>query len=126
MSTVLHDKGDNMQAQASNQSLTWGTWIDDPRLGRILIVDDQRANVRLLEGIFGNAGYKNIHSTTDARSVIELCHELKPDLMLLDLTMPFLSGFEVMKHVQDSLEPQTYFPVLVLTADIAVETKRAA
>jgi DNA-binding response OmpR family regulator len=115
-----------MRAQVSDQSVALGTWIDNPQLGRILIVDDQRANVRLLEGILGNAGYKNIHSTTDARSVIELCHELKPDLMLLDLHMPFLSGFEVMKQVQDSLEPQTYFPILVLTADITVETRRTA
>jgi DNA-binding response OmpR family regulator len=115
-----------MQAQASEQSLTLGTWIENPLLGRILIVDDQQANVRLLECILGDAGYKNIHSTTDARLVIQLCQEIKPDLMLLDLHMPFLSGFEVMKHVQDFLVPRTYFPILVLTADNAVETRRAA
>jgi hypothetical protein len=62
-----------MRAPASDQSLKLGTWIENPQLGRILIVDDQIANVRLLEGILRNA--QEFLSTTDAGSVIDLYHE---------------------------------------------------
>jgi putative two-component system response regulator len=103
-----------------------GTWIENPKTGRILIVDDQEATVRLLEYIFADAGYGNVHSTMDARAVLRLCREMDPDLILLDLHMPLLNGFDVMKQLHESLQPQSYLPILVLTADIAPETKRAA
>ena len=62
---------------------------------RILIVDDEPANVALLEDILGNQGYTDLKSTTDSRRVSELCRELDPDLILLDLFMPHVDGFAV-------------------------------
>src|SRR5438874_2211289 len=55
---------------------------------KILIVDDEPANVALLEDMLGEQGYNHLKSTTDSRCVRELCDELDPDLILLDLFRP--------------------------------------
>jgi two-component system sensor histidine kinase/response regulator len=115
-----------MQEQDIENLISYGTCIENPKTARILIVDDQEPNIRLLERILADASYENLHATADARQVLRLCEEIQPDLILLDLHMPFLSGFEVMKQIRESLKPQSYLPILVLTADIAPDTKRAA
>ena len=89
----------------------------------ILIVDDQAANVDILEGFLEMQGYTNIKSTTDSRDVIPLLRTFQPDLLLLDLTMPYLSGFEVMELIKEVLPADSFLPILVLTADITSEAK---
>jgi putative two-component system response regulator len=84
---------------------------------RILIVDDQDANVLLLEKILQGAGHPNVLSTTDPRQVIDLYRAFHPDILLLDLHMPHLDGFEVMALLRAALR-EDYLPILVLTADI--------
>ena len=64
---------------------------------KILIVDDEPANVALLEDMLGEQGYTHLKSTTDSRRVLELCDEFDPDLILLDLFMPHLDGFAVLE-----------------------------
>ncbi len=81
----------------------------------ILIVDDQEANVLLLEQMLRNAGYQRITSTRDPRTVCPLHQEHRFDLILLDLQMPEMDGFEVMQ-VLKTIEPSGYLPVLVITA----------
>jgi putative two-component system response regulator len=98
----------------------------DWQTARILIVDDQRVNITLLEGILENAGYQNIESVTDPREAQSKFEAFKPDLVLLDLQMPHVSGFEVMTEISASLLPGEYLPILVLTADVTSETRRAA
>lgn len=93
---------------------------------RILIVDDQEANVRLLERILQHAGYTNLQSTTSARQVLPLYNNTPPDLILLDLRMPHLDGFGVMRQLEPQILPGTYLPILVLTADITAEAKQQA
>ena len=84
----------------------------------ILIVDDQDANVRLLERVLREAGYSNVSSTTDPRTVAALHLEQKFDLILLDLEMPQMNGFEVMDGL--NADPsESYLPVIVLTAQPA-------
>ena len=61
---------------------------------RILVVDDEPANVALLRMILAAAGYKRVRGTTDSRRVLSLVRTVKPDLILLDLMMPRVSGFE--------------------------------
>jgi len=84
----------------------------------ILIVDDQEANVRLLERLLREAGYSNVSSTTDSRTVGALHLANKYDLILLDLEMPQLNGFEVMDGLKGDT-PEDYLPVIVLTAQPA-------
>ena len=97
------------------------------RDARILIVDDQEANVRLLEGILRRAaGFSNLRSTTDSREAVTLYSEFQPDLILLDLHMPHLDGFRVMEELKLLIPPESYVPILVLTADITPEAKQRA
>ena len=81
----------------------------------ILIVDDQEANVMLLEQVLRNAGYTRITSTMEPQAVRALHQQHRYDLILLDLQMPEMDGFEVMEGLRD-LEAGSYLPVLVITA----------
>ncbi len=82
---------------------------------KILVVDDQEANVALLEGMLKNAGYTSVQSTTDPVTVCELHRKNKYDLILLDLRMPVMDGFQVMEGLK-AIEGDSYLPVLVITA----------
>ena len=90
---------------------------------KILIVDDKESNIDILGGLLEESGYTNLESTTDPRQVVSLFRSFEPDLILLDLMMPHLSGFEVMDLLKDEIPPNTYLPILVLTADITIESK---
>jgi DNA-binding response OmpR family regulator len=92
----------------------------------ILIVDDQQANIDILTGLLDAKGFTNYTSTTDSRKVVRLFEEHKPDLLLLDLNMPHLNGFQVMIQLKVLIPPTTYFPILVLTADVTTESKQKA
>jgi diguanylate cyclase (GGDEF)-like protein len=82
---------------------------------RILVVDDSPANVVLLERMLGAAGYSTVTTTTDPLVVCELYRENRYDLILLDILMPGMDGFEVMQGLKE-IETEGYLPVLVLTA----------
>ena len=82
---------------------------------RILIVDDAPVNLQLLERILQGAGYTSVTTTTDPRAVFDLYREHRHDLILLDLQMPGMDGFEVMQALND-IETEGYLPILVLTA----------
>ncbi|NMM37908.1 MAG: response regulator [Glaciimonas sp.] len=81
----------------------------------ILIVDDQKTNVMLLEQMLRTAGYQRITSTMDPRAVCPLHLAYRYDLILLDLQMPGMDGFEVMEGLKE-IEVGGYLPVLVITA----------
>ena len=93
---------------------------------RILIVDDEPVNIALLEDILQFSGYRTVESTTDPRRVMGLCKERRPDLVLLDLNMPFIDGFGVLKLLSTEYPHDECLPILVLTADVGLETKRRA
>jgi CheY-like chemotaxis protein len=84
----------------------------------ILIVDDQDANVRLLERLLGDAGYANVTSTCSPQEVCALHRKNRYDLILLDLQMPGMDGFEVMEGLKADVA-ESYLPVVVLTAQPA-------
>jgi len=92
----------------------------------ILIIDDQEANIDVLEGLLEMQGYSNIKSTVDPREVLNLLADFNPDLILLDLSMPYLSGFEVMELLKLNVPANTYLPILILTADVTSEAKQRA
>ena len=84
----------------------------------ILIVDDQEANVLLLEQMLRNAGYVRISSTMDPHTACALHRDNHYDLILLDLLMPGMDGFQVMEGLKE-IETDDYLPVLAVTADPA-------
>jgi adenylate cyclase len=82
---------------------------------RILVVDDQPANVLLLERMLAGAGYTSVTTTLDPKAVQGLHEEHRYDLILLDLQMPGMDGFEVMEGLKH-VDKDGYLPVLVITA----------
>jgi CheY-like chemotaxis protein len=83
---------------------------------RILIVDDQPSNVRLLEHTLRRGGYADVSSTTDPRAVAAMQAEHRYDVILLDLQMPEMNGFEVMKQLR-GMEGGGRVAILVISAD---------
>ena len=92
----------------------------------ILIVDDQEANIAVLTGFLEMQGFKNLKSTTDPRDITDLLINFNPDIILLDLSMPYMTGFEVMELLKSYIPKDTYLPILVLTADITSQSKQKA
>src|SRR5262249_37185222 len=93
---------------------------------RILIVDDQDANVLFLESLLREGGYRHWYSVHDPRTAAAVCADFRPDWILLDLIMPCLDGFGVLEQLRPLLAEQVYLPVLVLTVDLTAESRRRA
>jgi putative two-component system response regulator len=93
---------------------------------RILIVDDNELNVMVLERLLAAAGYANVTSTRDPSLVVSICRNLPPDLILLDLHMPEVSGLQVMAALAKLAHDGTPAPILVLTADSSADARRFA
>jgi PAS domain S-box-containing protein len=87
----------------------------DMLAARILIVDDQEVNVTLVEQTLRQAGYVNVSSTMDPETVCALHRRDNYDLILLDLQMPGMDGFQVMEALKTN-DSDAYLPVLVITA----------
>lgn len=93
---------------------------------RILIVDDDLPMLMFLSGLLERVGYVHISSTSDPRTVEELFERHRPDLLILDLHMPYLDGFGVMQRLRQHIGAEDYFPILVLTASDSPDAKRRA
>jgi putative two-component system response regulator len=96
------------------------------RSDRILIVDDEPANVRLLERLLSREGYTRVVGTTDSSRAIELFRAHSPDLVLLDLRMPPPDGYAVLDMLADELAPGEILPILVLTAEVESAARKRA
>lgn len=99
---------------------------DELLASRILIIDDQPTNLRLLEDLLGREGFTNVVSTTAPEQALDLFSAFEPDLVLLDLMMPGLSGYAVLERLERRRPEHEFRPVLVLTADATSEAKRRA
>ena len=95
------------------------------RNARILVVDDESANIDALRRILVRAGFTRIESTTDSREASSLYVRHRPDLILLDLQMPHLDGLDVMAQLNEIAEA-SYLPILILSSDVTPETRREA
>ena len=93
---------------------------------RILIVDDEEANISVLVRILTKFGYGTIESTTSPRTVPALCASWGPDLILLDLQMPDLDGLGVLEQLRPLIPSDSYLPILILTGDHSPLAKRKA
>jgi signal transduction histidine kinase len=96
------------------------------RNSRILLVDDVVSNLTLLENVLGRLGYKDTKSMTDSRDVFAVVQDWRPDLIILDLAMPHVSGFEVMDVLRNETPREEWMPILVLSANADAASKRKA
>lgn len=92
----------------------------------ILLVDDEEANLDLLEGLLESAGFTSLVRTGDARQVLPLVRQHAPDLILLDLHMPHRHGLDLLRDLREATPAGDYRPVLVLTADVTPDTRDRA
>jgi signal transduction histidine kinase len=93
---------------------------------RVLIIDDEPANTRILERLLENAGYTDVRATNDPLEGMALCETWRPDLLLLDLHMPEVDGYSILRQVTEPERGASRPLVVVLTADVAPATRERA
>jgi putative two-component system response regulator len=96
------------------------------RTARILAVDDEAPNLRLMGRVLERAGYTGFHATTDPARVIPLFRELRPDLVMLDLHMRPVDGLELLDLLRPEIAPGAYLPILMVSGDLTPEARRQA
>ncbi len=92
---------------------------------KIVVIDDEPANVALLEAMLDEGGYTRVKTVTDSRLAMEICVDFEPDLVLLDLMMPHVDGFSILESLR-AAAGESFLPVIVLTADANETTKLRA
>src|SRR5664279_1541357 len=92
----------------------------------ILMVDDEVASTCLMTNFLNRIGYSRLESLNDSTRTFEMIGTFKPDLILLDLAMPNISGFQVLEGLRAHRLSEDQIPVLVLTGDSSAENKRRA
>ncbi|UGS35272.1 HD domain-containing phosphohydrolase [Capillimicrobium parvum] len=98
-------------------------WIEGLQ---ILVVDDEPANVLALRALLESWHFQRVETTTDPHDALARCRTREPDLLMLDLHMPGLDGFGVMRQLRIGSRRSLSLPVLVLTADITPDVRRRA
>jgi len=93
---------------------------------RVLVIDDERANLDLMARVLRRAGYQQVTLTPDPLWALGRLSELAPDLILLDLHMPGVDGLEVLRRLRNLVEDDDLLPRLVITADSTDDTRRTA
>ncbi|MEX0906818.1 MAG: HD domain-containing phosphohydrolase [Gemmatimonadota bacterium] len=93
---------------------------------RVLLIDDEPANLQFLRHVLATEGYGELIAISDSADAMERFQELDPDLVITDLLMPHLDGFEVITRIGRMLAPGVYLPIVAATGDHAPETRRRA
>lgn len=93
---------------------------------KILVVDDNIQNVHLSVRVLEWAGYTNIRTVLDPATALDVFREYHPDLVILDLHMPKIDGFQVLEQMREFCSMQSFVPVLVFTADGTADAKKRA
>jgi putative two-component system response regulator len=90
--------------------------------GKIMIIDDEIANVLVVKKLLERAGYRAFETTTDSSVALSLIHGTRPDVVLLDINMPEVSGVDVLREIRASKQSR-HLPVLILTANCDADVK---
>lgn len=93
---------------------------------RVLVVDDEPQNVRYVVDVLTWAGYENLEGLTDPIEAVSRFADFQPDLVILDLLMPGMDGFDAMDAMREQLPEDEYLPFLILTSDISSDSRRRA
>jgi putative two-component system response regulator len=93
---------------------------------RVLLLDNEPANLQFLRRVLETEGYGEIVTVSDPREAVRQFHELDPDLVITDLLMPYLDGFEVIARIEAMLPAGTYLPIIAATGDHTPDVRRRA
>lgn len=93
---------------------------------RVLAIDDEEANVLLLRSLLQREGYTQIECLTDSTMALQTYIDFQPDIVLLDLMMPEVDGFQLLEAFSRHDTADEFRPVLVLTADTTIQARRKA
>lgn len=93
---------------------------------KILVIDDEDANILLLQNLLQREGYNDIRCLTDSTQALSTYIDFEPDIVLLDLMMPEVDGFQLLEAFSRHDAEDEFRPVLVLTADTTIQTRRKA
>ena len=93
---------------------------------QILLVDDDVSTTCSMANFLNRIGYSRLESINDSTSIFEIIETFHPDLILLDLAMPNVTGFQVLEQLRGNRQSEEQIPVLVLTGDASAENKRRA
>src|SRR5574343_74558 len=99
---------------------------EDLKDSRILIIDDTLANIEVLENLLMMKGYTNVSAISDSTKAMETIKSFQQELILLDLMMPEVSGFDILEQLKKEPDAFKLMRILVLTADITPESKKKA
>jgi two-component system, NtrC family, sensor kinase len=115
-----------LSASEDKRNKDQGLSVSNLKNSRILIVDDQTANLQVLSVLLDFAGYANITCLNDSRNILQVCAEVQPDLVLLDLHMPHVDGLAALDQLATVIPEDDYLPILILTGDNTSEAKEKA
>lgn len=96
------------------------------RDARILVIDDEAANLALMRQVLAREGYRAVTTEADPQRAVDRFRALAPDLVILDLMMPGLDGFALLDALQRLVPADDVVPILVLTADASLDARRRA
>lgn len=96
-----------------------------PRTNRILVVDDNEPNLVLMAAILKRADYHDVELLQDSTRFLEVLDVFAPDIILLDMHMPVVDGFEILRLMGERFGSREMLPVLVITADATTQTREA-
>jgi two-component system, sensor histidine kinase and response regulator len=112
--------------EVRSNTVDWVTDMEmDVKEARILVIDDEDSNLRLLHGVLSPT-YDHVEMVSDARNLQDTLVEFSPDVVLVDLHMPHVSGYDVLDAVRNSKPEDEFLPVVVITADVSHEARRRA
>ena len=92
----------------------------------ILVIDDQKTNVDILQRILQVGGYQRVESVTDPYQAVARFNALQPDLVLLDLQMPGMDGYAVLEQLRGLRPHDTFLPIVILTGDDSLAARERA
>lgn len=92
----------------------------------LLLIDDSVENLKVLERMLEWAGYANVHSCTGAKQGLDALGVFHPELIILDLMMPVMDGYEFLKRIREDSPHGGFLPILVFTADLSSEARTKA
>src|SRR6056297_1132686 len=94
----------------------------DAKTGRVMIVDDEPINIKLIQKYLHGAGYRDFVTTTDSREATDLVRSTEPDIVILDVVMPEVSGLDIVRAIRTDTR-SSHLPVLIVTASTDEQTK---